>query len=78
MSKLYPLKIDIFSHIVFSGILERYPNLKIITHHCGGMVPYFESRILQQQYYIEQMDISDADRQQIYEDNARTLLRLTI
>jgi len=42
------------------------------------MVPYFESRILQQQYYIEQMDISDADRQQIYEDNARTLLRLTI
>ena len=31
---------------VFSGILEKYPNLKIITHHCGGMIPYFEKRIL--------------------------------
>ena len=31
--------------LVFSGVLERYPNLKIITHHCGAMVPFFESRI---------------------------------
>ncbi len=41
------------ARLVFSGILERYPNLKIITHHCGGMVPYFESRIIQQQGYRE-------------------------
>ena len=33
------------SRFVFSGILERLPNLKIITHHCGGMVPYFAKRI---------------------------------
>lgn len=31
---------------VFSGMLEKYPNLKIITHHCGGMIPYFGQRIL--------------------------------
>lgn len=31
--------------LVFSGILERYPNLKFITHHCGAMVPFFESRL---------------------------------
>jgi len=31
--------------LVSSGILERYPSLKIITHHCGGMVPYFGQRI---------------------------------
>lgn len=31
--------------LVYSGILERYPNLKVVTHHCGGMVPYFEQRI---------------------------------
>lgn len=31
--------------LVFSGILEQLPNLKIITHHCGGMVPYFVDRI---------------------------------
>jgi predicted TIM-barrel fold metal-dependent hydrolase len=35
------------AHLVLSGILEKYPNLKIVTHHCGGMVPYFEERIIQ-------------------------------
>jgi len=34
------------SRLVYSGILENYPELRIITHHCGGMVPYFEQRIL--------------------------------
>jgi uncharacterized protein len=33
------------SRIVFSGLLERLPNLKIVTHHLGGMVPYFEGRV---------------------------------
>ncbi len=33
------------SRIVFSGVLDRYPNIKIITHHMGGMVPYFEGRV---------------------------------
>lgn len=31
--------------IVFSGMLGRYPNLKIVTHHCGGMIPYQRERI---------------------------------
>jgi aminocarboxymuconate-semialdehyde decarboxylase len=35
------------TRLVFSGILEKYPNLKVVTHHCGGMVPYYEQRILQ-------------------------------
>ncbi|MFC1932656.1 amidohydrolase family protein [Chloroflexota bacterium] len=35
------------THLVFGGILEKYPNLKFVTHHCGGMVPYYEQRILQ-------------------------------
>ena len=33
------------SRIVFAGIFDRFPNLKIITHHMGGMVPYFEGRV---------------------------------
>jgi len=33
------------ARLVFSGTLERYPNLKFITHHCGAMVPYFADRI---------------------------------
>lgn len=34
------------ARLVFSGVLEKYPNLKFITHHCGGMVPYFAERIV--------------------------------
>jgi aminocarboxymuconate-semialdehyde decarboxylase len=33
------------ARLVFSGIFDRYPDLKIITHHMGGMVPYFEGRV---------------------------------
>ncbi len=28
-----------------SGIFEEYPGIKFITHHCGGMVPFFAKRI---------------------------------
>jgi aminocarboxymuconate-semialdehyde decarboxylase len=28
-----------------SGVFEKYPNIKFITHHCGGMVPFFSKRI---------------------------------
>jgi len=137
------------TRLIFSGILEKYPNLKFITHHCGGMVPFFEQRIaiaydmnemrlnskVKQrltkpviEYYrmfyadtavhskiaircgyeffgsehilfgtdmpydnelgfrfvrqaveaIEQMEIPEADKKKIFEDNARYLLRLPI
>ncbi len=136
------------TRLVYSGILERYPDLKIITHHCGAMVPYFAGRIESWQdiskvrlggkdeanltrrpldYYrmfyndtatygntsalmccyafcgaehmlfgtdapiddengyrvlrdsirsVEEMDIPDSDKQKIFEDNAKKLLRL--
>jgi aminocarboxymuconate-semialdehyde decarboxylase len=32
------------ARIVFSGLLQRLPKLRIITHHCGGMIPYFAGR----------------------------------
>ncbi|MFC1901260.1 amidohydrolase family protein, partial [Chloroflexota bacterium] len=35
------------TRLVFSGIMEKYPGLKIVTHHCGGMVPYYAQRIYQ-------------------------------
>jgi len=35
--------------LVWSGMLEKYPNLKIITHHCGGLAPYQANRISQHQ-----------------------------
>ena len=33
------------ARLVFSGIFDRHPKLKIITHHLGAMAPYFEGRI---------------------------------
>jgi uncharacterized protein len=32
------------ARMVFSGLLEKLPRLRIITHHCGGMIPYFAGR----------------------------------
>ncbi len=31
--------------LAFSGLFDRYPNIKIITHHLGGMIPYYDGRI---------------------------------
>jgi predicted TIM-barrel fold metal-dependent hydrolase len=33
------------ARLVFGGILEKYPGIKFVTHHCGGMVPYYAERI---------------------------------
>jgi len=33
------------SRLVFSGLFDRNPKIKIITHHMGGMIPYFEGRV---------------------------------
>jgi len=30
--------------LVYSGILDRHPDLRIITHHAGAMIPYFSGR----------------------------------
>jgi predicted TIM-barrel fold metal-dependent hydrolase len=31
--------------IVFCGLFDRYPGLKIVTHHLGGMIPYYDGRV---------------------------------
>ena len=31
--------------LIFGGVLDRFPTLKIVTHHLGGMIPYFARRI---------------------------------
>ena len=33
------------ARLVFAGYFDRVPSLKIITHHMGGMVPYFAGRV---------------------------------
>ena len=33
------------ARLAFGGVMDRFPNLKIITHHAGGLVPFFHKRI---------------------------------
>lgn len=112
-----------------AGVFERYPNIKLITHHCGAMIPFFERRLGVEQlrkFYndtavngnvsalmcghaycgadhllfgtdmplggkkgsygatletirsIEQMDISEKDKDSIFRENAIRLMSLAI
>jgi aminocarboxymuconate-semialdehyde decarboxylase len=33
------------TRLIYSGLFDELPNAKIITHHMGGMIPYFAGRI---------------------------------
>ena len=33
------------ARLVFSGVLERHPSLKVLVHHGGSMVPHFSGRV---------------------------------
>jgi aminocarboxymuconate-semialdehyde decarboxylase len=33
------------ARLVFAGLFDRHPDIKIVTHHMGAMVPYFEGRV---------------------------------
>lgn len=33
------------TRLIYSGIFDKLPGLKIITHHMGGMIPYFANKI---------------------------------
>jgi len=35
----------VLSRLIFSGVLERYPNLKICVAHGGGYLPYYPGRM---------------------------------
>jgi predicted TIM-barrel fold metal-dependent hydrolase len=33
------------TRLIYSGLFDKLPNLKIITHHMGGMIPFFAEKI---------------------------------
>jgi aminocarboxymuconate-semialdehyde decarboxylase len=33
------------SRMVFSGLFDKLPTLRLITHHLGAMIPFFEGRV---------------------------------
>jgi predicted TIM-barrel fold metal-dependent hydrolase len=44
--------------LVFSRLFDRLPNIKILAHHLGAMVPYFEGRV---GYGLDQLGTRTAD-----------------
>ena len=56
--------------LVFSGLFDRYPNLKIITHHAGGTIPMMEGRLdggmksLGERYAPEHMHAAETELQE--------------
>ena len=33
------------ARLAFGGVMERFPRLKVVTHHAGGLVPFFHKRV---------------------------------
>jgi aminocarboxymuconate-semialdehyde decarboxylase len=44
------------SRLVFSGILERYPTLKVVSHHLGGGIPFFMGRTVEVYHTAHQQE----------------------
>jgi predicted TIM-barrel fold metal-dependent hydrolase len=44
--------------LVFSRLFDRLPNIKIVAHHLGAMIPYFEGRV---GYGLDQFGSRTAD-----------------
>lgn len=55
------------ARLVFSGILERLPDLKIITHHAGGMTSFMEHKI-KSSYDRAEMREKDKTKQGLRKD----------
>lgn len=51
--------------LVEAGIFQDYPNLKIIVHHAGALVPFFSGRI---QYILPEKQVEDFRK--LYVDTA--------
>lgn len=56
--------------LALSGIFADYPNIKFITHHCGGMVPFHERRIRRVRKQDELAGSAIEDLRKFYADTA--------
>ncbi len=42
----WPYETAVFmSRLIYSGIMDRFPSLRILTHHAGGLVPHLAGRL---------------------------------
>ena len=52
------------TRLIYSGLFDRLPGLKIVTHHMGGMIPFFAAKI---SLGFEQIFDGDADHNPVAE-----------
>jgi predicted TIM-barrel fold metal-dependent hydrolase len=53
------------TRLIYSGIFDELPELKIISHHMGGMIPYFSAKI---NLGFRQIFFGSADRNPLAEE----------
>ncbi len=53
------------TRLIYSGIFDELPDLKIISHHMGGMIPYFSAKI---NLGFRQIFFGSADRNPVAEE----------
>ena len=53
------------TRLIYSGLFDELPNLKIVSHHMGGMIPYFAGKI---KLGFRQIFFGAADRNPVAED----------
>ena len=46
------------ARLVFSKIMDRHPDLKVVAHHLGGVIPYLEGRV---GHSFDQMGVRTSD-----------------
>src|ERR1700687_3797013 len=46
------------ARFIFSGIMDQFPQLKVIAHHLGGVVPYLEGRVA---HSFDQLGVRTSD-----------------
>ncbi|HKD37569.1 MAG TPA: hypothetical protein VKB78_12240, partial [Pirellulales bacterium] len=46
------------ARLVFSGIMDRFPDLNVIAHHLGGVIPYLEGRVA---HSFDQLGVRTSD-----------------
>lgn len=39
------------ARMVFSGMMDEFPTLKVVTHHLGGMIPFYWGRL--EEHYVQ-------------------------
>src|SRR5215467_9748593 len=53
------------TRLIYSGLFDELPNLKIVSHHMGGMIPYFAGKI---KLGFRQIFFGSVDRNPVAED----------